>query len=175
MVIDGAAILDCAVREPDRFLGEIPVALSFHATKSFATGEGGAVASTSPGDVKLVTQALNFGFYRSRNSAIAGTNGKMSEYHAAVGLAKLDGWAEKQAALRGVADEYRRRLAAAGLPGRFFGTPDVSSTYAIFLCGDAEESSRVQEALGRHRIDFRPGTGRVFRTRPTSRTSRARR
>jgi len=44
VVIDGAASFAGLADRPDRFLGEIPVAISFHATKVFATGEGGAVA-----------------------------------------------------------------------------------------------------------------------------------
>ena len=38
--------------------------LSFHATKSFGTGEGGGVASTDVNIMSLVVQALNFGFYQ---------------------------------------------------------------------------------------------------------------
>jgi hypothetical protein len=47
VVIDGAASFESASDAPKRYLGEIPVMMSFHATKSFATGEGGCVATTA--------------------------------------------------------------------------------------------------------------------------------
>src|SRR5262249_25159808 len=110
VIIDGAASFDTIARAPDRYISDIPVALSFHATKSFATGEGGAVATTDAEVVARATQALNFGFYGTRDSQLASTNGKMSEYHAAVGLAELDGWEEKQSALSTVINCYRRLM-----------------------------------------------------------------
>ena len=61
VVIDGAATFETAAGQ-DRILGELPVAMSFHATKAFATGEGGCVASTDTGVVEQIGQALNFGF-----------------------------------------------------------------------------------------------------------------
>jgi dTDP-4-amino-4,6-dideoxygalactose transaminase len=110
IVIDGAAGFEGLAANPDRFLGEIPVTLSFHATKSFGTGEGGGVASTDGLLVERIGTVSNFGFWEARNSHIGGLNGKMSEYHAAVGLAELDGWSEKRQCLRNVADQYRKTL-----------------------------------------------------------------
>jgi dTDP-4-amino-4,6-dideoxygalactose transaminase len=154
VVIDGAASLDGLADAPEQFLGDIQVALSFHATKSFATGEGGGVVSTDRDLAKRVVQTLNFGFYGERNSRVSGTNGKMSEYHAAVGLAELDGWSAKRAALRAVADWYRWHLKQAGLLERFFASPNVSGCYALFHCVK-EEVARVRESLQRHGVDFR--------------------
>ena len=155
VVIDGAASLEGLARTPDLFIGNVPVALSFHATKSFATGEGGAVVSTNTDLVELTTQALNFGFYGDRNSRTCSTNGKMSEYHAAVGLAELDGWNAKLASLRAVADHYRHLLNRVGLINRFFAAPDISSCYALFRCTGTNEAKYVQECLRRRRVDFR--------------------
>jgi dTDP-4-amino-4,6-dideoxygalactose transaminase len=98
VVIDGAAALEHLADDPQTYLGPIPVALSFHATKVFGTGEGGAVVTTDRDLLMRSIQALNFGFLGSRCAEAAGINGKMSEYHAAVGLAELDGWNEKRAA-----------------------------------------------------------------------------
>ena len=63
-------------------------AFSLHATKGLATGEGGMVACTNAARIERIGQALNFGFSGSRESRSPSTNGKMSEYHAAVGLAE---------------------------------------------------------------------------------------
>ena len=65
------------------------MAISFHATKCFATGEGGCAVATDTDWILRIGQALNFGFQMTRESRSAGINGKMSEYHAAVGLASL--------------------------------------------------------------------------------------
>lgn len=161
IVIDGAASFDRLEETRERYIGAIPVALSFHATKSFGTGEGGAVVSTDVDIMPLVVPALNFGFCTARDSQSASTNGKLSEYHAAVGLAELDGWAEKRAAMMTVIDCYRRCLDEVGLADRFVGAPAVSLSYALFQCSDAAEAERVLAALRRCEIGTRLwyGTG----------------
>jgi dTDP-4-amino-4,6-dideoxygalactose transaminase len=160
VVIDGAASFEGVADAPDQFLGDIPVALSFHATKSFATGEGGGVVSTDCDLAERAMQALNFGFHGDRNSRVSSTNGKMSEYHAAVGLAELDGWSAKRVALRAVADRYRRLLTRAGLLDRFIASPDVSGCYGLFRCLGMEEAACVKDRLRRHGVDFRLWYGR---------------
>jgi dTDP-4-amino-4,6-dideoxygalactose transaminase len=71
-------------------LGDVEV-FSFHATKPFAIGEGGMIATPDPELAKRIRRLLNFGLERgSRASAEIGLNGKMSELHAATGLAMLD-------------------------------------------------------------------------------------
>jgi dTDP-4-amino-4,6-dideoxygalactose transaminase len=155
VIIDGAASFETIVDEPSRFLGPIPVAISLHATKSLGTGEGGCVATNDIGLATLIGQALNFGFHFSRDSCAPSTNGKMSEYHAAVGLADLSGWTNKQAAFRRVADRYRDRMHRAGLGKQLHCAPDICSSYMLFHCRNAGESTRLQESLKRHDIEFR--------------------
>lgn len=156
VVIDGAASFEGASENPTEFLGSIPVAISFHATKSFATGEGGCVVC---GDAQLggrVMRALNFGFYGTREAMAAGINGKLSEYHAAVGLAELNGAFELRRQMRrAVLEEYRRHFAAAGLAHRFTGASDLGSHYAIFLCADEDEATTVQDLLMAVGVDSR--------------------
>jgi dTDP-4-amino-4,6-dideoxygalactose transaminase len=155
VVVDGAASFEGLSDDPDRYLSSIPVALSFHATKSFATGEGGAIATTDLDLATRAVQALNFGFYGSHNSRSPSINGKMSEYHAAVGLAEFDGWPAKRAALRAVADRYRQCLAEQGLPNRLFASPDIGSCYVLFHCVDAQQTAWIQDTLRYNGIDFR--------------------
>ncbi len=154
IVIDGAASFEGLADSGDRCLGDIPVAVSFHATKSFGTGEGGAIASNDIQLSERLRAVMNFGFYGGRNSSCASTNGKMSEYHAAIGLAELDGWAAKRAALRAIADHYRHILHESGLENRFFGAPDIAGCYALFQCTEAEQI-HIFYSLQRHGIDFR--------------------
>jgi dTDP-4-amino-4,6-dideoxygalactose transaminase len=161
VVIDAAASFDCFGDSQVQFIGELPVVLSFHATKSFGIGEGGCVISTDAVLIGRVAQALNFGFHGTRDSASASLNGKMSEYHAAVGLAELDGWSAKQAGLQEVIERYRLELSSKGLVSRFFSSPDISGCYALFFCLSRPEADRVEREFQREDIDFRLwyGTG----------------
>ena len=79
VVIDGAASFDRILGAPERYVGGIPVALSFHATKAFGIGEGGCVATADEELAGSVLRALNFGFRGERNSRSASINGKLSE------------------------------------------------------------------------------------------------
>jgi len=72
---------------------------SLHATKPLAAGEGGVVVTHDAAFAATVRQLSNFGIDLSGahgvpvgSTTLVGTNAKMSEYHAAVGLASLDAW-----------------------------------------------------------------------------------
>jgi len=168
VVIDGAACFDRISAWAEPFAGTIPVAMSFHATKCFGSGEGGCVVSvTEPNQQKAIVRALNFGFYEERVSRSAGTNGKMSEYHAAVGLAELDGWKDKESLYGGVINRYRRRLGAAGLLGSFAFAPDISACYALYVCESVGESTRMQELLYHRGVDSRLWYGNGLHHHPS--------
>jgi dTDP-4-amino-4,6-dideoxygalactose transaminase len=166
VVIDGGASFEAISTNPTCYIGEIAMALSFHATKSFATGEGGCIVTTNPLLATLAVQALNFGFYATRESLIPSTNGKMSEYHAAVGLAELDWWAEKRSRLRDVASRYRRRMHAAALADRLACAPDLASCYVLFRAVDWNEARRIQSIFGHSGIDFRLWYGAGLMAQP---------
>lgn len=158
VVIDGAASLDRIVLAPRSYAGAIPVALSFHATKSFATGEGGAVVTTDAQLAPRLTRALNFGFLDGRESVGPSLNGKMSEYHAAVGLAELDGWSDKRAALENVVRMYAS-AATRRVRERLVAAPRAGSTYVLFEAVSASEAAAVKGALRAAGIDFRSWYG----------------
>lgn len=67
---------------------------SFHATKSFNTMEGGAVVTNDDDLAEKIRLMRNFGFNGYDNVIHPGTNGKMIEVCAAMGLANLDGFNE---------------------------------------------------------------------------------
>ena len=160
VVIDGAASFDLTASSPQPVLGDIPVTMSFHATKALSSGEGGCVACGSSDAAIGAARALNFGFYDSRDAMSASTNGKLSEYHAAVGLAELDGWPAKRALLAGVVAEYADAFARVGLADRLVCVPAVGLSYVLFLAGDVPESKCVQRSLRAQSIDFRLWYGR---------------
>lgn len=68
---------------------DVPVIFSLHATKPLGIGEGGVLVSSDEELVNKVRRLSNFGFSGGEIEQV-GTNAKLSEYHAAVGLAQLD-------------------------------------------------------------------------------------
>lgn len=68
-------------------------AFSFHATKCLGIGEGGALISKDRELIRKVRQFENFGINVDTGRVeLLGTNAKLSELHAAVGLAALERW-----------------------------------------------------------------------------------
>ncbi len=67
---------------------------SFHATKAFNTMEGGAVTTNDDELAEAIRLMRNFGFAGYDNVIHPGTNGKMIEACAAMGLSNLDGFDE---------------------------------------------------------------------------------
>ncbi len=88
---------------------------SFHATKFFNTLEGGAVV-TDDDDLATKTHLMkNFGFSGYDRVIYLGTNGKMNEVSAAVGLTSFDGMDEFIATNRRNYESYEAGLN--GIPG----------------------------------------------------------
>ena len=94
------AVIDAAAAYGSQWLNgaEGTLVFSLHATKSLPAGEGGLVVSTRPGLAAKVRQLSNFGINLDPAGLPAGTlasvgsNAKMSEYHAAIGLVSLQKW-----------------------------------------------------------------------------------
>lgn len=84
--------------------------LSFHATKFFNAIEGGAIVTN---DDELASQARlmrNFGFTGEDSVATVGTNGKMTEISAAMGLANFDSLGELVETNKAHYETYRNAL-----------------------------------------------------------------
>ena len=89
--------------------------LSFHATKAFNTMEGGAVVTNDDELAEAMRLMRNFGFKGYDNVIHPGTNGKMIEVCAAMGLANLDGFDAIVASNRRNHAAYKQALV--GIPG----------------------------------------------------------
>ena len=155
VVIDAAAAFSTIENRPHIYLGEIPVVMSFHATKSFGIGEGGCVISTNPETAVAVACATNFGFFGERQSIAPSLNGKMSEFHAAVGLAAMEQWPTRRAALERVARMYRDALRAVSSTARLHAAPSVDGSYVLLECETARDARNVEAVLGAQRIGTR--------------------
>jgi dTDP-4-amino-4,6-dideoxygalactose transaminase len=88
---------------------------SFHATKFFNTFEGGAVVTNDDELASRIRFMTNFGFKNYDTVAYLGTNGKMSEVSAAMGLTGLESLDEFISANQRHYKTYQRLLS--GLPG----------------------------------------------------------
>lgn len=89
--------------------GEAEV-FSFHATKFFNTFEGGAVTTNDDDLANTMRLMRNFGFAGLDNVIHPGTNGKMTEICAAMGLVNLDLVEEVIEANRNNYDAYCRAM-----------------------------------------------------------------
>ncbi|MGH3493177.1 MAG: DegT/DnrJ/EryC1/StrS family aminotransferase, partial [Sciscionella sp.] len=85
---------------------------SFHATKPFAIGEGGAIITRQPSVAERVERVMNFGIDPTNSmSGLPGLNAKLSELHCAMGLATLDRYRTILAARRGTVAKMKQAVA----------------------------------------------------------------
>ncbi len=163
VVIDAAASFEAIKRDPDCVTPQIPVVLSLHATKAFSTAEGGAVLWTDPVRLRRTTEALGFGFDAGEDRSVVGPglNGKLSEYHAAVGLACLDTANHIAAERARLAVAYAAATARAGLPaGCLVRWPVIASTYALFMAPSPRVAGQVTAAMRAAGVAVRRWYGR---------------
>lgn len=114
VIIDAAACFD-TIDTATLLRSRLPAAISLHATKTFSTAEGGLILCGDDSLTERAATALNFGFHNSRESTGPSINGKISEYHAAIGLAEMDAWQAKRQGFITAARAYRNHAVEHGL------------------------------------------------------------
>jgi dTDP-4-amino-4,6-dideoxygalactose transaminase len=143
--------------------------LSFHATKSFNTMEGGAVVTNDDGLAEAMRLMRNFGFSGYDNVIHPGTNGKMIEVCAAMGLTNLDILDEVVAANQCAHAFYTESLA--DIPGvtvlQYDPAERNSHHYVVVEIGDDYATARDDIIAAMHAKDilarryFWPGCHRM--------------
>jgi dTDP-4-amino-4,6-dideoxygalactose transaminase len=115
LLFDAAHAFGCSYR--GRMIGGFGDAevFSFHATKFYNTFEGGAVATNDDELAEQIRLMKNFGFAGYDNVIYIGTNGKMSEISAAMGLSSLESLDEFISVNHCNYLRYRQELS--GIPG----------------------------------------------------------
>ena len=115
LIFDAAHAFACSHK--GRMIGNFGDAevFSFHATKFLNTFEGGAVVTNDDELAAKIRLMKNFGFTGYDNVICIGTNAKMSEVSAAMGLTGLESLDEFIAVNHRNYEEYKRQLA--GIPG----------------------------------------------------------
>jgi dTDP-4-amino-4,6-dideoxygalactose transaminase len=112
VVVDAAASLG-ALDADGRGFGSgfrWPVVFSMHATKTFATGEGGVVYCADVDRMKTIRAMCSFGFEAPRVATLPGLNGKLSEVGALTALLQLRKFEGVVEHRRVLSEAYRRYL-----------------------------------------------------------------
>jgi dTDP-4-amino-4,6-dideoxygalactose transaminase len=140
--------------------------LSLHATKLFHTGEGGAIVFKERETWERAARMINFGIDVSDGSIVdPGLNAKLSEFHAAMGLAILDDLDEILERRRAIVALYASELD--GLTGTQAwpegATPN--GAYVPLLLRDEAQCLRLKARLEAEGIEprryFHPPLARV--------------
>jgi dTDP-4-amino-4,6-dideoxygalactose transaminase len=115
LFFDAAHALGCSYAgQPVAGFGEAAV-FSFHATKIASSAEGGGIATNDDHLARRLRLMRNFGFAGYDRTAELGTNAKLSELCAAVGISSLESLDTFVEANRRNHERYRRELD--GMPG----------------------------------------------------------
>jgi dTDP-4-amino-4,6-dideoxygalactose transaminase len=124
--------------------------LSFHATKLFHTAEGGALVGMRGTAVERLRLLRNFGIVNQNEVRGVGSNGKLSELHAAVGIGVLDLVADEIRRRGAIAARYHERLAGVdGLQFQKF-AEDTQPNHGYFTVAvDAERFGLSRDELHR--------------------------
>lgn len=106
---------------------------SFHPTKLFHTGEGGALVYNDNNLKQRIEFLKNFGIKNEEEVILPGINGKMNELQAAMGLEVLPLVAKEQEARRKVRALYKEKLD--GIKGiKIIEMPDDTTNSEQYFC-----------------------------------------
>lgn len=136
VICDAAHAMGCSKRKPVA-LADV---YSFHATKCVNSAEGGAIVTDDLAFASELRSMRNFGFSGLDQVSGWGTNAKMNELNAALGLTNLEDLPEIQAKQKQNRADYRKAFAAS----EFFAWMDFTN----------EHDSNHQYAVVRLKPDF---------------------
>jgi len=126
--------------------------LSFHATKLFHTIEGGALIINDDELVKKARYLINFGIENRESIPELGTNAKMNEFEAAMGLTLLDDMAMIEPDRKAVYERYQQELD--GFVTYQQRNTDSSANHSYFpiILENRKQMENVQKELNRQDI-----------------------
>ena len=126
--------------------------LSFHATKLFHTIEGGAVITDNDELAKKVRLLINFGITGPTTIESIGTNAKMNEMEAAMGLCVLDEIDSIQSQRAEVWQNYSKKLTGVVDFQRWNEHSENNAAYAPVLFKNEEQLLKVEARLKENNI-----------------------
>lgn len=120
--------------------------LSFHATKLFHTIEGGAVITNDDDLAKKLRLLINFGITGPTTIESIGTNAKMNEFEAAMGLCVLDEIAEVRKKREAIWEIYSEDLSSFKMQ-KWNQHSKNNAAYAPILFENEEQLLKVEATL----------------------------
>jgi len=126
--------------------------LSFHATKLFHTIEGGALIINDDNLVKKARHLINFGIENPESIPLLGTNGKMNEFEAAMGLCVLDDIEEIKEKRKVIFEYYETELKEIVKFQKKNKNSTLNYSYFPIVFKSQETLLKVQKALNKKQI-----------------------
>jgi len=172
VVIDAAVSLPISRDVAEGLDENLGLVFSLHATKLISTAEGGLFCSSDRKWVNRVRAWSNFGFEKApagapipsvgsgREAKTIGTNAKMSEYAAAVGLASLNDWERNQDRMLEISVWARELSKELGLEVQPSLKNNRLSPYWIVWDNSKEKIDCLSESLNLQGIETRKWWGR---------------
>ena len=121
--------------------------LSFHATKLFHSIEGGALIINDDELVQKAKYLINFGIKNTEEIPHLGTNAKMNEFEAAMGLCVLDDIEEIKQKRKYILENYRKELKDLVLFQEQNENATENYSYFPVVFGSEKQLLKVQKAL----------------------------
>lgn len=152
VVYDAAHAFDVKFKDQSLMnYGDIST-LSFHATKLFHTIEGGALIINDDSLVKKARYLINFGIENEDSIPELGTNAKMNEFEAAMGLCMLEEMEEVLYKRKDLYERYENELN--GLVRFQKKNVHLTQNYSYFpiILKDEEDLLKVKNALNKKQI-----------------------
>jgi len=157
VIYDGAHAFGTKVNNlPISAYGDMTM-FSFHATKLFNTVEGGALAVQEPALAANLNLLKNFGLHGSGEVVFSGTNAKMNEVQACIGLEVLKITGEERLKRKKIKETYIKNLS--NIPGIEIVNNDLSEDnsfqyFVIMIAENVFGKSRdwVHEELKKYNV-----------------------
>lgn len=148
--------------------------LSFHATKVLNSAEGGGVVVRSSRVARTLRLMRNHGIVSEDKAVLAGTNAKMTEFQAALGILNLRQLGRSIASRRRLSKVYRNQLAGMEIGFQKIVATSYNYAYMPVCLPNRKSRDYVYDDLRRHQINarkyFYPLTSSFAHVRATTST-----
>ncbi|MFC4700669.1 DegT/DnrJ/EryC1/StrS family aminotransferase [Glaciecola siphonariae] len=175
MIYDGAHAFGVRIKNRSVLSYGDASTLSFHATKLFHTVEGGAIIFKHAEDYENARSLISCG-YKGGKIVGLGTNAKLNEYQAAVGLVNLALMDDVIAHRQALFTEYNAQLKDYLQLQQWHPDATFNGAYMPIVCDNDAQLARVQTALNERNIGsrtyFSPSLDELFNAYAPMKTSR---
>ena len=126
--------------------------LSFHATKLFHSIEGGALIINDDSLVEKARYLINFGIENEKSIPELGTNAKMNEFEAAMGLCMLDEMEAIETSRKKLYDLYKQNLEGYVMFQEYNSAASLNYSYMPIVLKDEKQLLEVVQKLNEENI-----------------------